>query len=400
MRSLFLFIFLTLGLISTAQDNGIRFSPDTLLSSALKKAKADNRLIFIDCFTTWCGPCKNMDKQVYTDDEVGKFFNRNFINVKFDMEKSEGLKIKNSYEVNAYPTFLFLNSKGEKVYYAVGYFDSEPFINIGQNALNANLKILTKKVESTKRTPNDIYSFLLANPRYTKKDSLMNIYYSMILPENRISIESWTLFDRFVTDINCDFYKYFISNRNLFENEYGIKKVSDKLVYSFMTYSDKYRKDKDKMQILWKIDSVIVTDALFRNSVNYAIEDCENDQTNKALWDTLISATNIKYVYNSIYDLYYGASYICGNYRTFNDTVALKNAKQWALKFVTLTPEADYFNDVYAHILFELGDTKEAIKYEELAITQAKESNSIESANKYTLELDRFKTKFNRDVIK
>ena len=396
MKPLLLLLFMSLELPSFAQNTGIRFTNDSLLIDVLKKAKTGNKLIFMDCYTSWCGPCKMMDKQVYPDNEVGRFMNKNFINVKFDMEKAEGINIKNKYNVTAYPTFLFLNSKGEKVYYTVGFFESKIFLNICQSALNANNKILTNKFNSKERTSSDIFTFLLANPRYPKIDSLMNLYYTLILPENRLSIEAWTLFDRFVTDIDCDFYKYFVGHRKQYEDKYGAKKISDKLVYSFMTYSDKYHKDKAKMKALWDIDSAIVTEALFRNSVNYAIIDCENDKTNKVFWDTLIIKTNIKYKYNSIYDLYFGASYVCDNYKPFNDTLALKTAKKWALKIVTISPQDDTFNNVYAHILFELGDIKEAIKYEEIAIALANNSKSLDSVQKYNSELDRFKKSFTK----
>jgi thiol-disulfide isomerase/thioredoxin len=391
MKSFFVLLFISLASTSIAQTSGIRFTNDSLLIDILKKTKTDNKLIFMDCYTSWCAPCRMMDKQVYSDNEVGRFFRRNFLSVKFDMEKSEGIIIKKKFNVEAYPTFLFLNPKGELVFKAVGFADPKSFINIAQDALNANINILTNKVNSKGRTATDIFSFLLANPRYTKKDSLMNLYYTMISPENRLSIEAWTLFDRYVTDIDCDYYKYFLGHRKQFEDKYGAKKVSDKLVYSFMTYSDKYHNDKAKMKTLWDIDPAIVSEALFRNGVNYALENCENDKTNKVFWDTLINKTNIKYQYNSIYDLFFGASYVCENYKPFNDTLALQSAKKWALKILTISPQDDTFNNVYAHILFELGDIKEAIKYEEIAIARATDSKSLESVKKYNSELDRFR---------
>lgn len=143
MKSLFLLLFLALGLVTKGQESGISFSNDTLLSSAIRKAMTENKLIFVDCYATWCVPCKDMEKEVFSDSKVGKFFNKNFINVKFDMYKPEGIKIKTKYNVKAYPTFLFLNLKGEQVYYSIGFIEPKAFINIAQNALNTHLKIMT-----------------------------------------------------------------------------------------------------------------------------------------------------------------------------------------------------------------------------------------------------------------
>lgn len=69
-----------------AKQIGISFEHSSW-EDILKKAKEENKLIFIDAYTTWCGPCKMMARNVFTDAEVGTFFNQNFINVKLDMEK-------------------------------------------------------------------------------------------------------------------------------------------------------------------------------------------------------------------------------------------------------------------------------------------------------------------------
>jgi thiol:disulfide interchange protein len=139
MKSLYLLLFLSFGLASQAQENGIRFTNDTLLSTLLEKAMNARKLVFINCYDTICGACKLMDKQVYSDKEVGIFFNKNFINAKFDMLSPERLKLLKAYNINALPTFLFVNSKGELVMKAIGYLDSKNFIKIGQTALNPKL---------------------------------------------------------------------------------------------------------------------------------------------------------------------------------------------------------------------------------------------------------------------
>lgn len=114
---------------------GIKFFHGTL-KEAKAKAKKENKLIFIDCYTTWCGPCKSMAKKTFVNKEVGEYFNKNFICLKIDMEKGDGLTIGTSYSIEAYPTYLFIDSKGELKHRDLGYIDSERFIEVGKTALS------------------------------------------------------------------------------------------------------------------------------------------------------------------------------------------------------------------------------------------------------------------------
>ena len=72
----------------------------------LEQAKKENKLIFMDCYTSWCGPCKMLAKEVFTDPDVAAFFNEKFVNAKVDMEKGEGPALKKQYGVNAFPTLF------------------------------------------------------------------------------------------------------------------------------------------------------------------------------------------------------------------------------------------------------------------------------------------------------
>ena len=83
------FLFLAITQSLHAQKSSITFF-DGSWSEALTKARTESKLIFVDAYTSWCGPCKLMSNKVFTDKKVGKFYNDNFINVKLDVEKGEG----------------------------------------------------------------------------------------------------------------------------------------------------------------------------------------------------------------------------------------------------------------------------------------------------------------------
>ncbi|MBS1565660.1 MAG: thioredoxin family protein, partial [Bacteroidetes bacterium] len=122
LTAIFLFAGTTAG---TAQ--GILFDHGSW-KEVLAKAKAQNKLVFVDVFTTWCGPCKKMAAEVFPLPEVGKKFNGDFVNYKIDAEKGEGVEIARMYEVTAFPTYLFVNGDGKLVYRATGYNDAGKFL--------------------------------------------------------------------------------------------------------------------------------------------------------------------------------------------------------------------------------------------------------------------------------
>ena len=70
---------------------GVDFKELTM-QEALALAGKEKKMIFIDFYTTWCGPCKMMSSEVFTQEQVGTYFNRVFVNMKVDAEKGEGVE--------------------------------------------------------------------------------------------------------------------------------------------------------------------------------------------------------------------------------------------------------------------------------------------------------------------
>jgi thiol-disulfide isomerase/thioredoxin len=140
---------------SLTYGQGIEFFHGTF-AEAVEKAKKEDKLVFMDAFAEWCGPCKRMAATVFKEEKVGNFFNQNFVNVKMDMEKGEGQALSGRFNVSAYPTLLFINGKGELVQAGVGGLMSEEFLNLAKNALAKadNAKDLEKEYASGKREPD------------------------------------------------------------------------------------------------------------------------------------------------------------------------------------------------------------------------------------------------------
>nr|WP_309762545.1 thioredoxin family protein [Chryseobacterium sp. SORGH_AS_1175] len=81
-------LFLFIGVLIFSQES-IQFQ-DVPFKDLIAKAKKENKIVFIDAYASWCGPCKMMERNVFTKKSVGDYFNTNFVNARFDMEKGEG----------------------------------------------------------------------------------------------------------------------------------------------------------------------------------------------------------------------------------------------------------------------------------------------------------------------
>lgn len=132
MKKLFslLIVFISLSVFS---QESINFEKGTF-KEILAKAKKEKKLVFMDAFASWCGPCKMMEKNIFPLPAVSEYYNANFINARFDMEKGEGREIAMKYGVRSYPTFLFLNGDGEVVLKNYGYMGEQDFLTIAKEA--------------------------------------------------------------------------------------------------------------------------------------------------------------------------------------------------------------------------------------------------------------------------
>jgi thioredoxin 1 len=102
-------------------------------TEALSKAKAENKLVFMDAYTSWCGPCKMMKQNTFPDAMVGKVFNEKYVSVAIDMEAGEGIELAQKYQVQGYPTLLFLDAEGNIIKNELGYRDPAGLIALSND---------------------------------------------------------------------------------------------------------------------------------------------------------------------------------------------------------------------------------------------------------------------------
>jgi thioredoxin 1 len=110
---------------------GIQFK-ETSWAEVAKQAAKEKKLIFMDIYTTWCGPCKALKKNVFPDKAVGDYFNANFVSIAVDAEKGEGVQIAEKYGVPGYPTLLILDKDGKEIGRTIGYVSPEDLLKFAK----------------------------------------------------------------------------------------------------------------------------------------------------------------------------------------------------------------------------------------------------------------------------
>ena len=153
MKKILTTFLIILSVLSFAQE-GIKFETSDF-KTILAKAKKENKLIFLDAYTTWCGPCKLMAKNIFTLKSVGDHYNANFVNAKIDMEKGEGIDIAKKYDVKVFPTYLFIDGNGELVHRTVGYVPEKEFIQFAKDASDPSKRVaaLKERFEKGEKDP-------------------------------------------------------------------------------------------------------------------------------------------------------------------------------------------------------------------------------------------------------
>ncbi|OIQ34200.1 MAG: hypothetical protein BM555_04465 [Crocinitomix sp. MedPE-SWsnd] len=143
MKSFFLIIAIAFCSISI-NAQGVEFYMGDFESAKLEAAK-EKKLIFIDCYTFWCAPCKAMDKEVFQDPKVAKYLKKNYISLKINMETDDGMEIMQKYVITKYPTLLFTTATGEEIRRGAKRMSADEFITLAKGVVKPGKSVPEKK---------------------------------------------------------------------------------------------------------------------------------------------------------------------------------------------------------------------------------------------------------------
>jgi thiol-disulfide isomerase/thioredoxin len=414
-----LFIVSTLFIAMSSFAQGIVFEQGTW-KQVLEKAKQTNKPIFVDVYTTWCGPCKKMSKEIFPLTEVGTVYNANFVCYQIDAEKGEGIDFAKKYEVKAYPTYLFIKPDGTLFSRALGSMPAKDFINVSTVAL-ADLsdpkpieewdkEYLTRKNETA-----FLLNYMDKRSKLGKSNDQLFDEYLRLIPEEELTSD--IVVKKYMKDgqqlkVNSFAYENLLKNRTkYFAKLFGYTDIF--LMAGVMNTMHEAAKLKDD-QLLEK--AMKAYDQLPGNTLQkqkdeiymeyyqrtgnankyqkYAAGFCNNylmkiskdsidkkDQLTLQLIENQIKSgalakiDSVQLAQLRQYSAHAGRDKISESlnnvawkfFETTSDKKALNDALSWSKRSLEIYPENPMWMDTYANLLYKLGKNEEAVALEEEA---------------------------------
>ncbi len=381
--SLILFLFSSAS--ATAQEEGIEFLPMSL-SEAKTFSASTKKLIFIDCYTTWCGPCKWMSANIFTNDTVADFYNRNFLCLKMDMEKGEGKRIARKYGVSAYPTLLFLDHEGNVQERKVGASRTVmDYVDLGLLAMNPfrNLRGHQLSFDSGARDPLFLKEYLekLSNAGISSR-AVFDTLYTAWGEEEYAKAENFELYSEFDFDFDSRAFQNMLTHFPYYQKTFGEKADEyAKSVFLISHSSAVRKKDKEGLAQIEAAMSKMPEETM--GAIKWSMEARQLQQVRnpKPYIKHAINGAE-KYSWNNAGSLNAMAWYI---YKNSKDKEELEVALKMSRRSLELQKLPAYL-DTQASLLFELGEKSKAIAVQQEAISLAKKTGDDVKTYQDTLE--------------
>jgi len=417
-KYLFSLSFIIISLASNSQ--GIVFEYGTW-KEIIAKAQQTGKPIFVDVYTAWCGPCRKMSNEVFSQEKVGQTYNANFICCKIDAEKGDGIEVAKKYQVKMYPTYLFVKPNGELFYNDVGARDAQNFITLSKSALlemndPKPLSAWDKEYLVKKEDPAFLLSYMEKRVKLGLSNASLFDEYLKLIPENeRTSEKVVDLYSKegsslrinsfayqnllankgkFVCSMFGQIFKYLhdgINNSindasktknqqllteaiNIFDQIPNLKAIiqKDELYMSYYKItgeSDKYFKHAsgycNNYLMKMSVDSLKGVDNIacqkFEEKLklgHFVLMDSSEISKFRFVFKNMAKAK----ISQSLNEMAWDAFIKC------SDQNILQDALSWSKRSIEIIPEIAGNYDTYANLLYKVGRKKEALKYENEAL--------------------------------
>ncbi len=356
----------------TAFSQGIEFFHGTF-QEALDKAKVENKKVFVDVYTSWCGPCKKMAKTVFTQDQVGTFYNQNFICIKIDAEKGEGPTIAKKYGVSGYPTLMYLNGNGDAVKKLTSGVDAPYLIELGKSVLtvNDNFSVLKKKFAANKLNKDELYQYLvlLQSKELSKEVAEVFGEYFALATKEGINIQLLNMIPEYASTSDSKAFQHLLKNRKKFNKAIGEEKVTN-CINDFYLGEFKYTRYTTEDEY-WTAKKVLASRIDIDEKLNLSLDvDHYNNTQNE---DKYIEAAGVMInKYYSKDDL--KISHVLGSIRYVRKKTNLLELEKWGMLAIELNDS--FMNNVQlAMVYMALKDDVKSKKFFDKAEKSGKENN-------------------------
>lgn len=413
---------------------GINFYSGTW-KEVLAEAQKQKKTIFIDIYTTWCGPCKQMSKNVFTDTRVGDKFNASFINYKIDAEKGEGTELAAKFGVLAYPTYLFVSPEGELIYRSMGLMSADKFIIEADKALEfarvySPMAVMDREYNAGKRSPEFLYEYLKRRNMTNADNTKLTDEYIRAIDESEYKTEKvLSVIAPNVNSIDSKAFEILIGSlsRFMYLTNQQQKSVLQGISKAKINTLRKAIETRDKT-LLEKLIKVVhqtsytpngakIEEKQFRLEFAKATKDGENykkiamieapilmkktkadlDKETEKMYEALKekqldeTSNQYKMIYENLKDgalkstAYQLNEYAWGYVQMIDNRKDLEEALKWSARAIELV-ETPANLDTYANLQYKLGQKSQAIKTQKQAIKLAKKSGGNTSELEETLK--------------
>lgn len=365
MRNIGLLLFVLLAIKVGAQ---VSFTNTNDLNQLLKQASEENKLIFIDAYTDWCGWCKELDKKVFSTQEISDLMNRYYIPIKIEMEQdSIGVMLARKYAIRGFPTAIILNGQGELVNLIDGYSERSDYAKRMLRAADPEKRIPVGAYSTSFNISYpEFYAGLIPYPKEKKKrpdSAVVNTYFAA--QENFSEEQNWVAIQSCYFWLNDVQVSRLLNQHNQIANRYGslaYERIVERIVSSKIS---KCTENKDRA---CAEANLAILDAHVSDSKRKGAFYMENFFENSQMWNELV-----QHITTQLKDSAYAANVNNLNERAWvmyekcDDKAALRAATTWMADVIKVQPTYMYL-DTYAALLYKTNRYKEARQYAEQAI--------------------------------
>ncbi|WP_205514047.1 thioredoxin family protein [Longitalea arenae] len=371
----------------TAQETGVRFERGLSWAQVQAKAKAENKYIFMDCFTTWCGPCKHMRNVVFPQAEMGNFFNDKFVSVEVQLDTTskddehvkswyaDGHAIMKEYSIKAFPTYLIFTPDGRPLHRIVGSGTPTSFIKKVQDAFDTTKQYYTKlkQFENGRRDTGFLRQFAIqVNDAYDLPLGMKVTKAYLAAIPNRITPAALDLMLLYTSRSTDEYFSFIAGHANEINGVLGAGKAEEKIRSIFLRegrgirWNDKQGTDWKNYQKKIRATLPAHTDEItMRINIDIYLAKRDWPQFEKAL--TAYMKQYSKQMSNEdMNNIAWTAFEKC------SDMTCVSKILELSSQLKSSTEPA--FLDTYANLLYKTGKIEEAMVWQQKAVDASREN--------------------------
>jgi thiol-disulfide isomerase/thioredoxin len=359
--------------------------------SILNKAKSQKKLIYVDIYTTWCTPCKQMDAEVFTNANVGKIFNDNFINYKIDGEKGEGKDLVEYFELESYPTSMFVDGDWNVIQKLEGFRPVERLLESAEKMkergkINGSDDDLEQAYMKGRRDATFLLEYIKVR-QLQKMDNgaILDEYLGKITPEQLKSESTLKLIAENASQLRGRAFEYLMSRKT----ESIIERKIKGIISQNLTKAGNQKNEKLLTEVLSINGRLSKTFAEANEwnteaKMNYFMLTNQTDKfftTADFFMDTYVLKKDLSAFKNLpelrenyTQKLRKASKFVVENYK---EREKLEKAVVWIKKSIEIEEKSNN-NEIYSRLLFSLGNKIEAIRlmYKALALAKQEKAES------------------------